>query len=262
MKTIKITLTILLFTCLNSFAQRIETTPGILNLAYLNSLTKAVGTEANNKGIQFDDESAPVYDHNFKRLKGNEVTQKLMSGSFTPELYLGKDKEIKVIILKPSTIAYKAALDNYNALQRGSANIVGKDALPFDAKDIDGNVLTLDNLEGKIIVISFWSTTFQPSIDLIPAFNRLVNKYQDDNIVFIGFCMSSTDEISAFLKTSALLSHIVPNSKDLAAAYQLQGASAYAVTNQNSKIVFASSSFTPSAVNEVEAALKKTLKNK
>ncbi len=54
-------------------------------------------------------------------------------------------------------------------------------------KSIDGKILNLRDLSGKITVISFWATWCGPCQSFLPAFNYLKNAYSDNkNIEFIA----------------------------------------------------------------------------
>lgn len=56
-------------------------------------------------------------------------------------------------------------------------------ALPapnFTLKDLDGNVVSLKDLKGKVIVLDFWSTWCVPCKKSFPAMQLAVNAYKND----------------------------------------------------------------------------------
>ncbi len=53
-------------------------------------------------------------------------------------------------------------------------------------KNIDGKLIDLGDLKGKVIFLNFWATWCPPCIAEMPALNKLYNQFKDDqNIVFI-----------------------------------------------------------------------------
>ena len=53
----------------------------------------------------------------------------------------------------------------------------------FTLKDLDGNVVSLKDLKGKVIVLDFWSTWCVPCKKSFPAMQLAVNAYKNDSAV-------------------------------------------------------------------------------
>ncbi len=78
-------------------------------------------------------------------------------------------------------------------------NLVGCDAPDFNVKTITGESLSLKELRGKVIVANFWFEACAPCITEIPALNKLVEEYQNQEVVFIAFGKDPEARISKFL---------------------------------------------------------------
>ena len=53
-------------------------------------------------------------------------------------------------------------------------------------QDINGKIVDLGNLKGKVIFLNFWATWCPPCRAEMPSINKLFNQFQNDNkIVFI-----------------------------------------------------------------------------
>ena len=51
---------------------------------------------------------------------------------------------------------------------------------------LEGNSVTLDTYEGKVVVLDFWATWCKPCVDLMPRLERLIGTYGDKELVVLG----------------------------------------------------------------------------
>lgn len=98
-------------------------------------------------------------------------------------------------------------------------DMIGKTALPFSVTDINGNNYSLESLKGKVIVINFWFVECKPCVMEMPELNKLVEKYKNKEVVFLGFAMNEKDKIEKFLKTTTYKYNIVAAAKDVVGTY-------------------------------------------
>lgn len=68
----------------------------------------------------------------------------------------------------------------------------GENAPSCSLTDSSGNAFTLENFKGKLVYIDVWATWCKPCLESVPYWNRLVDRYKNNNIVFITV---STDEL-------------------------------------------------------------------
>lgn len=254
MKITKMIIVTLLFLSANLFAQTKT------SQEHLKGLTKASPVELAKKKIMLDGETIPVYNIEGKRIRGQEMMTVMMSGKYTPEFYLDKDKEIKAIVLRAATEDEIARMKNAQGNAGKKSKLVGKDAFEFTVTDIDGTTYTLSELKGKTIVLNFWFIECKPCVIEIPELNELVEKYKDNkDIIFLGLATNKKAQLKVFLKKQAFDYNIVAETRKVAKAYGVSSYPTHIVIGKKGKITFVTTGLSPSTVHNLENAIKSSL---
>jgi thiol-disulfide isomerase/thioredoxin len=76
----------------------------------------------------------------------------------------------------------------------------------FDLPDLNGKILSLQDFEGKLLVINFWATWCPPCEEEIPKLNQLHQQYKKDNLVVIGIALDkdSLDLVEPFVREKGI----------------------------------------------------------
>ena len=144
----------------------------------LDSLTKANMEDLDpSTEIMIDGISIPVYSIDGKQLSQEEMMQEFMKGDVAPDFYVDNNKDIKAIVLRTAT-------------------------------DLEGTTFTLDELKGKVVVINFWFVACKPCVEEIPELNELVEKYEEKDVVFLGFALDNEKRLNSFLEKTPFKYHI------------------------------------------------------
>ncbi len=220
----------------------------------LKGLTRATQNELSNQNIMIDGESIPIYNMEGERLRGNKMIEVMISGNYTPELYMNAKKEIKVAILRKASEEEKKMMLEMRASKK--SELIDTKAPVFSATDIHGNNYTLNQLKGKIIVLNFWFVECKPCVMEIPDLNELVEKYKDKEVVFLGFATNKKSKIIDFLEEKNFDYTIIPDSRKIAKAYNIKGYPTHIIINQNSKIVHATSGLSAVTVSNLDKAIE------
>ena len=78
--------------------------------------------------------------------------------------------------------------------------LVGKPAPNFVLRDLDGNVVSLEALRGKPVLINFWATWCQPCIVEHPVLQAGARRYKD-RVHFLGVIyQDETEAIEQFIR--------------------------------------------------------------
>ena len=234
MKLTKIITTLTMVFYIGAIGLTAQTTKNTLSEEDLKGLTKASDEDLSNKEIILDGETIPIYDIERNRIRGMEIMQVMMSSDYTPDFYIDQNGEIKVVLLRKAN------------------ELIGKDAIPFTATDINGKEYTLSDLKGKIIVMNFWFIECKPCLIEIPELNELVEKYENENVVFLGFAKNDTSKLTSFLENKKFLYNIIPNSTKVIDDYNVFSYPTHIIIDQDAKVSFLSSGLGPTTIHDIE----------
>lgn len=88
----------------------------------------------------------------------------------------------------------------------------GEVAPAFSGQALDGTVYDLGQLQGKVVVLTFWSTRCEICHSEIPNLNRVAERYRGKEVVFLAVTMDSETKINPYIKRNPFSFNILPNS--------------------------------------------------
>lgn len=101
-------------------------------------------------------------------------------------------------------------------------NLAGCNAPDFEVVTIEGEELFLSALKGKVVVLNFWFTTCPPCLKEIPELNKLTNKFNPDEVVFIGLARDTQHQLQTFFNRFGNFEFkIIPESFKIADKYKI-----------------------------------------
>jgi peroxiredoxin/outer membrane lipoprotein-sorting protein len=78
--------------------------------------------------------------------------------------------------------------------------LVGKPAVDFALKNLDGEPVRLSDFRGKIVVLDFWATWCPPCRHELPTVNKLAEQFKDKGVVFLGINDEGAGTVKSFNK--------------------------------------------------------------
>ena len=115
----------------------------------------------------------------------------------------GKMQIIKVFLL---TVLIAASAFAQQSLKPGTA------APDFNAESLDGKIFNLSQLQGKIVVLTFWSTRCEICHSELPKLNEVVKRYKNKDVVFLALTMENQVKVEPYLRKNPFDFNILPNS--------------------------------------------------
>ncbi len=73
-------------------------------------------------------------------------------------------------------------------------------------RTLDGSVLTLEDLEGKVVLVNAWATWCPPCVIEMPGFQRVYDDYKDQGFLVLGVSRDMGDpaHVKAFLEKKGI----------------------------------------------------------
>ena len=88
----------------------------------------------------------------------------------------------------------------------------GTPAPEFATTSINGQTFDLKQLQGKVVLVTFWSTKCEICHSEIPKMNQLKDRYKGQSVVFLALTMENEAKVGTYLKSTAFNFDILPNS--------------------------------------------------
>lgn len=123
--------------------------------------------------------------------------------------------------------------------KRDSAQVqLGAIAPTWQATSYAGQVIDLDKVEAKLILLDFWYKGCFPCVQSIPLLNQLHHKYADKGLAIIGInpYQSDTTEILPFIKSKEML-HPNIYSPSIPKSYGVFAYPTYIFLDENHKVL-------------------------
>lgn len=222
---------------------------------FLAGLTKAekLGQAA------LDGESIPIYTIDGERIKGAEIMGFMTSEKFKSEQYVDANKVVKAWVFRPATEEEIQQTLRKRAESRDKNVLKGKTALPFSVTDINGKNYELDSLKGKIVVLNFWFVACAPCRKEIPELNELVQKYQNEEVVFLALAKDDKESLAKFLEKKEFLYKIIPNSDSVIEKYKIRSFPTHIIIDEKSKITYVNDGYSATTVSSLEKEIERLL---
>lgn len=176
--------------------------------------------------------------------------------------------------------AYQADLTKQMAAaikEKVGKELINEPAAAFSLKDLNGKMVSLADMKGKVVVLDFWATWCGPCIRSFPAMQKAVNKYKNDpnvQFIFIDTWENAADYdklVREFIATNKYDFNVLfdPRNKEnkiseAATAYKVEGIPAKFVIDGNGRIRFKLTGFSggdDAAVQELSTMIELAKRN-
>jgi thiol-disulfide isomerase/thioredoxin len=67
-------------------------------------------------------------------------------------------------------------------------------APPFAVTTLDGNRISMDDLQGKVVLLDFWATSCEPCREALPRIRGIAKKFQGQPLIILSASLDSNEE--------------------------------------------------------------------
>ena len=117
----------------------------------------------------------------------------------------GKEEHTDSLIYRIDIIMDPAPVDENNK------PLAGQQLPDFHLKDLAGNNVSAEILNGKPVVINFWFTSCAPCISEMRALNVIREKYKNSDVIFLAITFDKKTSVLNFLKKHFFNFTVVPD---------------------------------------------------
>jgi thiol-disulfide isomerase/thioredoxin len=115
---------------------------------------------------------------------------------------------IRTVLLAVALIAGLAGCDRHPASSAPQKPVIpagelGSHLPEFDVKDLQGNEVSSQDLQGKVVLIDIWATWCQPCRKEMPGYQKLLDQYGVRGFAVVGLksnVMMDTEDPAKFAK--------------------------------------------------------------
>ena len=80
-----------------------------------------------------------------------------------------------------------------------ATSMLGRERPAFTLPDLDGQLRSVTEWDGKVVALNFWATWCPPCIKEVPEFVSLQEKYQGQGLQFIGIALQKPEDVHEFV---------------------------------------------------------------
>lgn len=96
---------------------------------------------------------------------------------------------------------------------------IGDPAPEFSTAAVDGTNLTLSQMRGKVVLLTFWATYCPICQAELPKLNAIMESYKGKDIVFLGVTTEKAAVVKSYLKENPRNFSVVPDGFGLMMQY-------------------------------------------
>ncbi|MEL7148272.1 MAG: TlpA disulfide reductase family protein, partial [Bacteroidota bacterium] len=199
-------------------------------------------------------QNASLWLHSGEEIKIEQAIQYFEDKKYLPAFYVGDDQQIAAVVFE------KAIARRTQRTAAGPDLKVGDEMANFSIPDIAGDRFTLSDMKGKVVVINFWFIGCGPCRTEIPHLNKLVKKYESDDVVFVAVALDGPTNIKKFLKKKAFTYRIAPEGISVAKQFNITYYPTNMVLDQEGKVAYVSTGYSPAVPPAIDSQITKLLK--
>jgi thiol-disulfide isomerase/thioredoxin len=141
--------------------------------------------------------------------------------------------------------------------------LLKKDTLApeWELPSLTDEMVSLDDLRGKLVLIDFFYKSCYPCMQALPALQALHMKYKDQGLIIVGIDPydKKEDDIAAFLAKRGVSYTVLLEGKDVAKEYRVSGYPTIFLIDKTGKIIFTQVGYGKGTEETLEEVIRENL---
>jgi peroxiredoxin len=167
-----------------------------------------------------------------------QLAELVADPTYALDYYGDRNAKIKAVVIRLADEKELKAKKELIPAPRNPVDWKGREAPDFERTALNGNEISLAELKGSVVVLSFWNVKCGSCVDEMPALNELVASYQDKEVVFLAPTGDIEPDIRDFLKKQGFDFTIIPDARSLIRRYGVMLFPMYFIIDQQGTVQF------------------------
>jgi thiol-disulfide isomerase/thioredoxin len=91
----------------------------------------------------------------------------------------------------------------------GETEEIGRPAPSFQLKDLEGNMISLEDFKGKVVMLDFWATWCAPCRATMPELERLQQEHPDDFVLLAVNLGEDEDLVAPYVQSRQIQTRVL-----------------------------------------------------
>ncbi len=190
------------------------------------------------KGIQINPQALPAYLHGGEKIAQSEVMLYIMKIEYQPAIYVDANNNPAALVFEEASEEAKAAKIKMYENVKGGDFLMNEKAPNFTTKDLEGNIIDLQDFKGQYVLLNFWFVGCKPCIMEMPELNELVEEFKPQGINFLAIGLDSPERVNKFLESKDFDYTLLPNGRFISKEYGVTSYPTHLLLDREGKVIY------------------------
>ncbi len=245
----------------------------VLSIGFLNLLacspsepppqeiaTDEIITPSESGGFTIDG-SPPIRDEDGQELSFQDFIVRLDSGGWRSEARTDDDgKVVEIVLFRDEDVPPSGEGFEGETLSHTGGPWFGKALPELDLTTVDGRHVTSADLKGKPIVLNFWFRACKPCLLEIPALNKIVETFANEDTVFLALTFDSEADVRTVLKEHPFSYDIIADNLEIHEVFAINTFPTHLIFDRSHQCTAAITGYHPGIGAQLENEIRNALK--
>lgn len=207
------------------------------------------------------DGGPPIRDEDGQEVSFQDFIVRLESGGWRSEARPDDDgKVVEIVMFRDEDVPPAGERFEGDIVSHTGGPWFGKTLPELNLTTIDGRHVTSADLKGKPIVLNFWFRACKPCLLEIPALNKIVETFANEDTVFLALTFDSEADVRTVLKEHPFSYEIIADNLEIQEVFAINTFPTHLVFDRSHQCTTAIAGYHPGIGVQLENEIRKALK--